>query len=51
MLRIHLPMITVSVSVRKRKPVSIDERYEDRMRVDRLVEETRRKRDEYMRMF
>ncbi|GAA0603876.1 hypothetical protein GCM10009001_21200 [Virgibacillus siamensis] len=50
MLRINLFVMTVTVSVRKPKPETIAERYEHRLLVNRLVGETKRKRDELIHM-
>ncbi|HEX6923242.1 MAG TPA: hypothetical protein VF149_05420 [Bacillales bacterium] len=48
MLRLNLFLITVSISVRKQESIPPAQRYEDRVRINQLVEETNRKRDEYM---
>ncbi|WP_174613191.1 hypothetical protein [Virgibacillus ihumii] len=50
MLRVHLFILTVTVSVRQPKPETVVRRYEHRLLVDRLVEETKRKRDQRIHM-
>lgn len=51
MVKINLFLITVSLSVRKREAVSFAQRYEDNIRINRLVDDVKRKRDEHMRYF
>ncbi|HEU5140330.1 MAG TPA: hypothetical protein VFT51_10165 [Bacillales bacterium] len=51
MLRLNLYLITVSISVRGRESMSMAQHYEDRIRVNRLIEEVNRKRDERIRIF
>lgn len=51
LLKVNLHLVTVSISVRKAEPKSIAKRYENQMRIERLVEETKRKQDEHFYMF
>lgn len=50
MIRVHLFVITVTVSVRKPDPEAKARRCENQIRVNGLVEEMERKRDEHIYM-
>lgn len=51
MVKINLFLITVSLSVRKRESLSFAKRYEDHVRINRLVDDIKRRRDDQTRFF
>lgn len=45
MLKLHLFLYTISISVERRWPTSFAQKYEDDLRIQRLIEENEKKRD------
>lgn len=46
MIKLHLLFITISITRRQRDAEQMAQHYQDRLRVNQLVEETHRKRDQ-----
>ena len=47
MVKLHLYFVTVTISSREKDPVRIARRYEDDLRINRIIEESRSKWDEH----
>ncbi|HEX7063772.1 MAG TPA: hypothetical protein VF199_01765 [Bacillales bacterium] len=51
MLKLNLYLITVSISIRRRESMSAAQHYEDQIRINQIIEDMNRKRDEWIRMY
>ncbi|HEX7064883.1 MAG TPA: hypothetical protein VF199_07425 [Bacillales bacterium] len=51
MLKLHLFFITLSISTRKQEPSRVAKRYENDLRIRRLIEENHRKYHDHFHLF
>lgn len=50
-MKFRVFFVWVSINVEKKNPLTVEKRYENQIRINHLIEENKRKRDEYMNMF